>query len=503
MLAANLGYAQPAFRVLGDSLLAAYAADFNRADPEHVVNEISNAQAFDWLAANIPFFECPDEKLEQIYYYRWWSFRKHLKKTPHGYIFTEFITPVKHAGEFNSISCALGHHIYEGRWLRNPVYINQYIDFWLKYEQHQPGSKFHNFSNWLSDAVYHLYLVNRDERFLVERLALLDADFRWWEANRLLPGGLFWQHDVKDGMEESVSGGRREKNARPTINAYMHGNAVALAKIAAMAGDNRLKDHYSRRAAEIKQLVDRHLWDDTAKFYKTKLEADASLAPREAIGFIPWYFNLPDDRPDRAQAWSQLVDTNGFDAPWGLTTAERREPTFRTRGSGHGCEWDGAIWPFATTQTLKGLANLLSGYRHSGEMSKAVFYDELWTYANAHQKDGQLYLGEYQDEKTGYWLKGDNPRSEFYNHSAFCDLIIHDLVGFKPAEEGGFLFNPLIPEGKWDWFCLDRLSYGGKTVTILWDKRGTRYGKGKGLKIYVDGKVVAKSRRLTKLNVKL
>ena len=34
-----------------------------------------------------------------------------------------------------------------------------------------------------------------------------------------------------------------------------------------------------------------------------------------------------------------------------LTTAERRHPEFRTRGVGK-CEWDGAIWPFASAQTL-------------------------------------------------------------------------------------------------------------------------------------------------------
>ena len=40
--------------------------------------------------------------------------------------------------------------------------------------------------------------------------------------------GLFWQHDVRDGMEESISGSRRVRNARPTLNSYMYANAVAI-----------------------------------------------------------------------------------------------------------------------------------------------------------------------------------------------------------------------------------------------------------------------------------
>ena len=29
---------------------------------------------------------------------------------------------------------------------------------------------------------------------------------------------------------------------------------------------------------------------------------------------------------------------------------------------------------------------------------------------------------------------------------------------------------PLIPEGKWDWFCLDKVIYHGKDLTLLYDK---------------------------------
>jgi hypothetical protein len=32
------------------------------------------------------------------------------------------------------------------------------------------------------------------------------------------PNGLFWQYDVRDAMEETISGGRKEKNPRPVIN---------------------------------------------------------------------------------------------------------------------------------------------------------------------------------------------------------------------------------------------------------------------------------------------
>ena len=58
--------------------------------------------------------------------------------------------------------------------------------------------------------------------------------------------------------------------------------------------------------------------------------------------------------PQQAVAWREIKDPAGFFAPRGLTTAERRHPDFRSHGTGT-CEWDGAVWPFATSQTLNGL----------------------------------------------------------------------------------------------------------------------------------------------------
>ena len=121
----------------------------------------------------------------------------------------------------------------------------------------------------------------------------------------------------------------------------------------------------------------------------------------------------------------------------------------------------------------------------------------------SHEMNGKIYIGEYQDEKNGEWLKGDDPRSKFYNHSGFADLIINDLIGLKPRLDNVLEVKPIIQEGQWDWFCLDNVNYHGKMLTILWDKSGTKYGKGKGFRIYADGKEIAKSKRLKKIKARI
>jgi hypothetical protein len=483
--------------------LKSYVSYFNAIDTETVKNYVTNDRAYDWMAKNIPLFECSDSAIQKIYYYRWWTFRKHLKQTPDGFIFTEFITPVKFTGVYNSSSSALGHQIYEGRWLHDPQYINDYIKFWLYVDPKQKKPHLHTFSSWIDDAVYNYYLVNNDKKFMEQVMPALNADYSQWETEKQLPSKLFWQFDVRDAMEESISGSRKVKNKRPTINSYMYGNAVALSKMASLLGIDSLKSKYSQKAIELKKLVQDSLWNDSASFFEVRRPDGSFADAREELGFIPWYFKLPDDKPAYAKQWDQLTDDKGFNAPWGITTAERRHPLFRTHGTGHGCEWDGAVWPFATTQTLKGLANLLTNYQNKGSMTPAVFYNQLHKYALSHIKRGVPYLGEYQDEKTGYWLKGDNPRSSYYNHSGFCDLVINDLVGLKPRADNMLEVFPLIPQNQWKWFALDNVLYHGHRISILWDKTGSKYHKGKGFIIYIDGKLIMRCAKLKHVLLKM
>ncbi|WP_207492316.1 MGH1-like glycoside hydrolase domain-containing protein [Aridibaculum aurantiacum] len=499
---------RPIAQVSGDSILSTnklknYVNYFNAVDSEYTFNYVLNKDAYGWLSQNIPLFECPDTTLEKIYYYRWWALRKHLKETPDGFVFTEFITKVNHAGKHNTVSSGLGHHIYEARWLRDPKYVNQYVDFWLHVDPKTPKPHLRAFSSWLQNAIYNLYLVHHNKDFILKNISVLHEDYQQWEKDKQLPNNMFWQYDVRDAMEESISGSRKDKNMRPTINSYMYGNAVAMTKMADALGIDSFKRIYEPKAQLLKKLVHDSLWDSNASFFKVRHPNGKLNDAREAIGFIPWYFNLPYDRKEYAVQWEQIRDTTGFDAPWGLTTAERRHPLFRTHGSGHGCEWDGPVWPYATTQTLKALSNLLTNYKNKNSMTPEVFYDELHTYAWSHQKNGKPYLGEYQDEKTGYWLKGDNPRSSYYNHSSFADLIINDLVGLKPREDNVVELYPLVPEGKWDWFALDNIPYHGRNLSIVYDKNGTKYNKGAGLFIYADGKQIYKGNKLQPVKAKM
>lgn len=526
--------------VLRSSDYKHYVEYFNGMEDENIAQAIPNALSWQWMEKNVPLFDAPDKSFEQMWYYRWWTLRKHIENTSVGYAMTEFLIRRSYADKYNLISSALGHHIHESRWLRDPQYLDQIIRTWFYGNNGKPLKKLDAYSSWTPSSIWERYLVDGRKDSVLSMYSLLKWEYENWDNHRWIEEmpvskktkrptkTLYWQYDVKDAMEETISGGRREQNARPSINSYMYGNARAIAAIARLAGNKADAALYDAKADSIKQWVETRLWNDTARFFEVYkpivkdgiVVADSTSDVREEIGFIPWYFDLPSDNDRFSQAWLQLADEDGFSAPYGITTAERRHPLFRTHGVGK-CEWDGAVWPFASSQTLTALANFLNDYKvrpilkladgqtkASGDNTgvdtwRQLYFNELEKYVQSQSHRGKPYIGEYLDEVTGYWLKGDQERSRYYNHSTFNDLVITGLCGLRPRADNIVEVNPLLPEGKWKYFCLDKVSYHGHNITIVWDEDGSRYHLGKGLSVLIDGQLKASRRDLGKLEVSL
>jgi len=499
--------------VLDPASFKHYVDTFNEYDEELYPQHISNKKAWEFIRANIPLFECPDKDFERTYYFRWWTYRKHIKHTTDGFVITEFLPKVGWSGKHNTINCPAGHHFYEGRWLHESKYLDDYSTFWFR-----KGGSVRSYSFWAADALWARYLVTLDNRPIVDLLPDLIDNYQEWEKSRLESDGLFWQIDDRDGMEVSIGGSGK----RATINSYMYGDAMAIANIALFTGQKDIADKFNKKAEKIKNLVQSKLWDNKAKFFKTlPRNKEKHVDVCELHGYTPWYVNLPDTGYE--QAWKQLMDPNGFYAPFGPTTAEQRHPRFAISYEGHECQWNGPSWPFATSVTLTALANVLNNYEQS-VITKADYFRTLQIYTKSHRirrEDGHIvpWIDENLNPYTGDWIartrlkvwkngtwdprKGGRERGKDYNHSTYCDLIITGLIGLRPKPGGIMEVNPLIPNNTWDWFCLDNVLYHGRIITVLWDKTGRKYGKDKGLHIFANGKVIAKADSLRRVTAKL
>jgi len=517
----SLGKSERGPAILKFAALQDYVQRFNSQDYSHGGQAISNDDAAQWMADNVPLFECPDKDMEEIYHFRWWTFRKHIKETPDGFVITEFLPQVPWSAKHNTISCPAGHHFREARWIRDKSYLDDYAVFWFR-----KGGSPRRYSFWAADAVYQQALVLGDFSRAVDLLPDLIANYEAWEESRLEPDGLFWQIDDRDGMEVSVGGrGHRGQGKRATINSYMYGDALAIGAIAERAGKSGIAATFRSKAEQIKRLVLAKLWDEDAQFFKVlpRGEQVELVDVRELHGYTPWYFNLPDPGRGYERAWKQLMDPKGFYAPFGPTTAEQRHPGFSVSYQGHECQWNGPSWPFATSVTLTALANVLNDYPQQS-VTAQDYFDTLKIYTKSHRLtrvDGTVvpWIDENLDPFTGDWIsrtrlkawkngtwdqgKGGVERGKDYNHSSYCDLIISGLVGLRAQANNTVVVNPLLPKGTWDYFCLDQIPYHGRMLTILYDKDGTKYGRGSGLRVLADGKGIGASQRLGRLTVPL
>ena len=231
-----------------------------------------------------------------------------------------------------------------------------------------------------------------------------------------------------------------------------------------------------------------------------------SFSPaRELHGYVPWMFGIPDE--SRSDAWLQLMDPQGFMAPYGPTTAEQRAEGFKVVYEGHACQWNGPSWPFATAQTLTGLAKTLHRDGENASATKDAYFETLKIYSNSHRRvkeDGTTvcWIDENLNPFTGDWISRTmllaqnykyKERGKDYNHSSFCDLVISGLIGVQPQTDGGIVINTLIPEGEWDWFALSRIPCAGKEISVVYDRTGDHYGCRPGMTVYVNGKKAAHS----------
>lgn len=478
--------------------LVSYVHQFNSQDNELYSQLIPNNMAVDYLLEHIPLLDCPEKDLEETYYFRWWTFRKHWKQTEKGHILTEFLPKVPWSGPYNSINCPACLHIREGRWLWDPEgWLKEYMDFWLNCYGNT-----HAYSAWYPAAVWEYCTLHGDYAYGIQNLPKMIDFYNRRELEHQHPSGLYWSVDNWDGMEYSISG----TGLRPTINSYAWADAQAIGNFAAKAGDTATAQLYYDKAAELKTKMDEKLWDDC--FYKTipaeepqavaQWERPAERNARELIGYIPWYFGLPEHGKSEAFQWLNRQD--GFAAPSGLTTAEQSHPRFMEEFD-HECLWNGPVWPFATSQTLVAAANMLRREKCSS-FTPEDYYRLLLQYARSHHRIDEQgrsvpWIDENMHPYTGRWLsrdileawgwteeKGGFERGKDYNHSMFCDLVLDGLLGIGSGANGDICVNPLIPK-EWDYFWVENVTVQGNRYRIVFDKDGSHYGTTPGLHCYL------------------
>lgn len=493
----------PLASLLSQQVLAAGTNFLNHAQL------LSGVEDSAWFEKNIPLIEIPSSHIQDVYYYRWQTYKEHLAYTgaQHGYLATEFLHPAGYGAPFGGIVAAAGHHINEGRWLRDLRYGQDVVNYWLAGPGQLPKPAddgvnkdtydwAHEYSFWAASSVWKQYLITGDKNFVISQLDNLVKQYRGWDNHFDSNMGLYWQVPVWDATEftaasyQSPSGDAYHGGAgfRPTINAYQYGDARAIAAIAALNGDTTLQREYEQRAAALQQAIQSHLWNSDKQFFmhRDRDYQQKLLQDREIMGFLPWMFNMPSSNFSTAP-FKQLMDSQGFSSNFGPTTLEQRSSWYMHEADGC-CRWDGPSWPFATAQTLTAVETLLHEYQQN-TITSSDYANLLETYAKTLYKNGKPYVAEAHHPSEDRWIYDGRDHSEDYNHSTFVDNVLAGLLGLRGQPDNSLTIRPLVPSS-WTYFAVENLAYHGRSITVLWDQSGTRYNKGKGMQVFIDGTLV-------------
>ena len=416
----------------------------------------------------------------------------------------------------------------------------------------------HHYSSWMVDGTEAFLKIHPDKQWRDDLLPYLEKHQQVWDDKFTVrkggskTDGLYKVLDLYDGMEFTISatvqliagdgpyaiyteedwrkyylGWRTIDNfrgsdhvkaytsafansyplvylVRPSINSYYYSNLRSLgnlyglkAKESGQQADQSKSESYLQRAANQQQKALSTLWNQKDQFFYSYTAADNNYGPkdapsivRESVGYTPWYFNMiPKGETKYDKAWDMLSSEKGFYNKKGMTTAEQQHPLYDEKAYA----WNGRGWPFQNSVVNKAYANYLKNYKQNvTDSDRELLYDLVEKLVNMHGE--QRNIGEWYYPSNGEQFGGVKD----YFHSTFPDMLIEDLLGFTSSHSSEFSLQPLLPEGKWDYFYLGNIRYHGYDIDIVWKKdwKTRKKGNQSQLCIWVDGKLAAKSEKL-------
>ena len=490
-----------------------------------------------WYQRNIPFIEIDDPQIQQIYFYRWKLFRSHIREIgEQGQTTIEFLPPVPWARKpWEDLNDSTSFHLLEGRWMRDPSVIDSLIN-----HAYAGGGNDRHFSEWIASAANSTTLVTGDPGPALKHLEAMESIYNQWTDHFDREKGLYWIEPLLDATEYTISSidasgaGFTDKPSpdqnrngftqgfsyRPSINSYQYANALAIARLAKLQGKPEVAEVFERRAAAIRNAVQNQLWNvgfghftDRYQRSTENVTANDFVRGRELVGYTPWMFELPDkDESDRyATAWEHVLNPNQLGGRFGMRTVEptyaKYMQQYRYEGARPECQWNGPSWPFQTSQTLTGMANLLNDYPPAFPAVTASDYLRLLRqFTQQHYlSPGHPDIEEDYNPDTGKPIVGLE-RSHHYSHSTYVDLVLNGLIGIRPRTDEVLEINPLVPEHDQKpirYFALEHVAYHGHDIGVIYDRDGSRYKVGSGLSVFIDGKRAAGPKPLGKLLIDL
>ena len=475
-----------------------------------------------WLTEQVPAFTSENAALEKVYWHRATSvLRKNLTRPGAGRLTRWAMSEGRWRSAWypNVISYGAGHQIRELRWLRDGVYVHDFIQTWCENQREDglfpshipPTGDLPNrqYTDWIASSVWDALAVHPDpekraawlpalQRNVDGWLAkydtgndgLLTVDSHWWTGMEWQPSFFYF-----NGFDAEQQGQALE---RVDLTSYVFGGAMAVSRLLTAEGDAEGAKKYADLGVKIRRALRDRCWDTESNyFYSIDPDTHEKAMVKEVAGVYPFYFSMFDAErmPAYREAFSSVVDPDQLWTRWPVASASKQCPAYSQDGAFHGkpgsaCMWNGPTWPHANSLVLPAMGRVLRDYAECA-LRLEHFQRLLMSYTMAqfrHQDMTYPWTGEYYNGDTGEWRTEERD----YNHSTYLDILITELAGLRVRDDDILEIRPLIDEHT-PGFILDGLRYRGHDLTIAWTRwRSAKPGLDgrRGLRIYADGNLL-------------
>ena len=131
----------------------------------------------------------------------------------------------------------------------------------------------HQYSEWIANAAYNAFLVNGDKAFIASQLDGFVKIYNDWIDHYVPELGLYHITPNWDAQEQSAASLQTKDpygggdGFRPSHNSEMYGNAMAIIKMARLAGNKKVEEEFSEKAKNLREAIIKHLWDNKRRFF--------------------------------------------------------------------------------------------------------------------------------------------------------------------------------------------------------------------------------------------
>ncbi|MBE3577954.1 MAG: hypothetical protein IMX00_09740 [Limnochordales bacterium] len=516
---------------LADSRAEAVAAIRRMRSVDVIEESRKNWRAF---FESVPHFECSDPFIQKYYWYRWFGIKLNSITARDEGIHLPYpcVFEGVNAGWFRQhISYSAHVHMLETRWMHDPELAQGSIRNFLHNQRAdgsfpgvivaRKGSVEHPLfyhANW-GLSVMELLKLHPDRQFLAEVYDGLTRYAEYFDRERDKEGWHLYdvRHQGETGQEymsrylfvdEKADewGSFQLKGVDATV--YLYQLQRALAWMAHQLGRPADEKRWQEAAEATRTAVRSRMWHDGIQFFVDVHPKTGQPSPvKAAVGFYPFLTDIAG--PEHLPAITRhLFNPDEFWTRWPVPSTSADDPTFSAegewKGKRHACPWNGRAWLMTNSYVIEALAQ--AAYRLDPSLKpKAV--ELLQKTIRMLFVDGDVNRPssyEYYNPLTGQapFFRG----TDDYMHSFIVDLIIKYVAGFLPQCEEKVVVDPL-PFGL-AYYVLRDVPYKGRRVAVTWRGPGARVPEplsdlAEGLRVYVDGELVAQSDRLERLEVQL